>query len=445
MSIWFGVVAGGAVLSVEIIGVQPGSVSEKAGIHAGDRLVSVNGHLIHDVLDYQFYTMEAKLKAVVSSEGKEHTLKIKKGEYEDLGLEFETYLMDRQAGCKNKCCFCFIDQLPKGMRKSLYFKDDDERLSFLFGNYITLTNLTEEHIERIVTMRISPVNISVHTTNPQLRIDMMKNPAAGEVLRYIPKLAENGIFMNCQLVLCPGINDGVELERTLEDLSQWMPQIQSVACVPVGLTKYREGLVPLRPYTQEEARDVLNIVNSYGDRFHKEFGERMVYPSDEFFLKADVPIPAPDYYGEFSQLENGVGMSALLKKEFIEALRTAPEPFSGKEISVATSVAAYPLIQSLVDEARKKWHNLVCNVYPITNDFFGCEITVSGLITGGNLYQQLKGRPLGTRLLIPANMLRKERDVFLDDVSLTQLQEQLGVVVIPVENDGYEFLDRLIQ
>lgn len=432
-------------MSVKIMGVQPGSVSKKAGIQAGEELFSINGHMIHDVLDYQFYAMETRLRVAVGSAGNERTLKIKKGEYEDLGLEFETYLMDRQTGCKNKCCFCFIDQLPSGLRKSLYFKDDDERLSFLFGNYITLTNLTEEHIDRIITMRISPINISVHTTNPELRIDMMKNPFAGEVLRYIPKLAEAGIFMNCQLVLCPGVNDGQELEHTLQDLSQWMPQIQSVACVPVGLTKYRKGLASLHGYTREEAQDVLEIVNSFGDRFQKKFGERMVYPSDEFFLKAGVPIPEAGYYGEFSQLENGVGMSAMLKKEFMEALETAEVQPSGKEISVATSIAAYPLVQSLVDEARKKWHNLNCTVYPIINDFFGHEITVAGLITGGDLQKQLQGRPLGKRLLIPANMLRKERDIFLDDISLVQLQEQLQLEIVPVENDGYEFLDLLIR
>lgn len=431
-------------MSVLIMGVQHDSVSEKVGIQAGECLISINGHPIHDVLDYEFYAMETKLKVVVSSGEKERCVKIKKEEYEDLGLEFETYLMDRQTGCKNKCCFCFIDQLPKGLRKTLYFKDDDERLSFLFGNYITLTNLTEEHIDRIITMRISPINISIHTTNPQLRVEMMKNPLAGEVLRYIPKLAEAGIFMNCQLVLCPGINDGIELERTLKDLSQWMPQIQSVACVPVGLTRYREGLAELHGYTSEEAQQVLEIIHKFSDQFQIKFGERMVYPSDEFFLKAGKPIPEAAYYGEFNQLENGVGMSALLKKEFMEALQEQ-HASSGDLVSIATSVAAYPLIQSLVDEARKKWHNLRCKVYPINNDFFGREITVAGLITGTDLSQQLEGKNLGKRLLIPVTMLRKERDIFLDDLPLEQLERQLGVSVVPVEIDGFELLEHILR
>lgn len=431
-------------MSVFITGVVAGSVSDRAGVSAGHQLRSVNGHSVRDVLDYQFYTLEPKLLLDLKDEqGNCYRKEIHKEEYEDLGLEFETYLMDKQTGCKNKCCFCFIDQLPQGMRDTLYFKDDDERLSFLFGNYITLTNLKEEHVERIIDMRISPVNVSVHTMNPNLRVEMMKNPRAGEVLCYLYRLADAGIFLNCQLVLCPGINDGKELESSLEQLTKLMPQVQSIACVPVGLTQYREGLSPLRPYTKEEAAEVIAIIDRFGERLEQKYGERMIYPSDEFFLTAELPIPDVSYYGPLSQLENGVGMSALLKEEFFQALEEEPDGVAGP-CSIATSEAAYPLMCLLVDEAEKKWHNLDCKVYVIKNDFFGPDITVAGLVTGGDLIAQLQGKALGDRLLIPANMLRAERDIFLDDISLEEVEAQLGVPVVPVENDGYELLNRLL-
>ena len=434
-------------MGVLITGVRSCSPAEKAGIIPNSQLILIDKHNIEDVLDYQFYSMETKLKlTVLLPDGVQKIYRIRKGEEEDLGLEFETFLMSKQTGCKNKCIFCFIDQLPEGMRDRLYFKDDDERLSFLFGNYITLTNLDEEHIDRIIKMRISPVNISVHTTNPELRIKMMKNPHAGEVLKYLPKLAKAGIFMNVQLVLCPGWNDGKELERSLNDLSNWFPQIQSVACVPVGLTKYRENLIKLKPFTKETASAVIDTIEQFSEKFCKEFGERMVYPSDEFFLMAERQIPPLSYYGELMQLENGVGMSALLKQEFTEALEKREADSVSRSCAIVTSVAASSLILDLVDAARKKWHNLSSKVICVPNRFFGEQITVAGLITGRDLLETLKQHTTaGERVLFPANMLRMERDVFLDDYTPEQIEQELGVKMIPVENNGFEFLDRLLE
>lgn len=435
-------------MSVSIIGVAAGSPADKAGIEPGSQLLSIGKHSVEDVLDYRFYSMEERLKlTVLLPDGAKKVYKIRKEEEEDLGLEFETYLMSKQTGCKNKCIFCFIDQLPKGMRKTLYFKDDDERLSFLFGNYITLTNLDEEHINRIIKMRISPINISVHTVNPELRIKMMKNPNAGAVLSYLPKLAEAGIFMNVQLVLCPGWNDGEELERSLKELSAYFPQIQSIACVPVGLTKFRDGLEELRSFGKETAGAVIDIIEYYSDRFLKEYGERMAYPADEFFLLAERPIPDISYYGELNQLENGVGMSALLSQEFMNAMDEKKGDAAPRECAVATSVAAYPLLSGLVDEARKKWHNLNCKIIPVSNRYFGEKITVAGLITGCDLLDALQENhlPENCRVLFPASMLRAERDVFLDDMTPEEISCKLKVKMVPVENDGYELLSALLE
>ena len=434
---------------IVITEVSPSSPAARYGIRPGDRLVSLNGHLIADVLDYRFYMMEKLLKVeLLDSQDRRRELQIRKREYEDLGLGFETYLMDRQHTCKNKCIFCFVDQTPPGMRESLYFKDDDSRLSFFFGNYITLTNLTDQDIERIIRMHISPINISVHTTNPELRVKMMKNPRAGTSLKYVRELAEAGIKVNAQLVLCPGINDGEELRRSLRDLGELYPGVESIACVPVGLTDYREGLYPLNSYTREGAREVIDIINEFADHFEWFHGKgnRLAYPADEFFLKAELPIPSEAYYGEFSQLDNGVGMLALMDSEFTSALGLAePKDLPAvRRCSVATGEAAGPLIQRLVKQAEERFPGLQCPVYVIVNDFFGHNITVAGLITGTDLVKQLKGRDLGEELLLPANMLRHETDKFLDDMTLEELSSQLGVPVRPVENDGFQLLDALL-
>lgn len=428
-------------MSVTVTGVMASSFAEKAGVCSGDELVSINGNEIVDVLDYRFYQNEKRLKLLLLRDGKKLKVKIKKGEFDEIGMEFSTYLMDKQHHCKNNCIFCFIDQLPKGMRESLYFKDDDSRLSFLFGNYITLTNLTDHEIERIIKMHISPVNISVHTTNPELRVKMMKNRFAGEALGVIDKLSRAGISLNFQLVLCPKYNDGDELRRSLSDLLSYK-SVSSIACVPVGLTKYRDELVPLKPFNKETAAEVIDIINEFGDECEKNRGERICYPSDEFYLLAEREIPTATYYGDFLQLENGVGLWALLLDESRKALEDVE---SSREInvSIATGTLAYPLLQKIADMCKDKWQNFNCNVYAIKNNFFGESITVAGLVTGGDIIEQLKDKPLGEMLLIPNSMLRQGEQVFLDDVTVEELEEKLNVKVKSVSNDGYELIDAL--
>lgn len=432
-------------MSVRIASVEHGSVADKRGIKADDLLVSINGNEIMDVLDYQFYAMDGKLKLEIERDGKTTTVKVKLHADENLGLNFCTYLMDEQKPCRNRCVFCFIDQLPKGMRDTLYFKDDDSRLSFLFGNYITLTNISEHEVDRIIKMHISPINISVHTTNPELRVKMMRNRFAGESLSVLYRLAEAGTKINCQLVLCPGWNDGDELRRSLDDLTALYPSVQSIAAVPLGMTKYREGLEKLTPFDRESARRSVEIIEEYGEMCLNKYGTRLVYAADEFYLKAQLPLPDNDYYEEYAQLDNGVGMCTLLHKEFSEAVETEDgNRIQNKPVSIATGVAAYPLLCELVDIAKKKWHNLNCNVYEIKNDFFGEMITVAGLITGKDLIAQLSGKPLGEVLLLPSCMFRSQGDVMLDDVSVADIEAALNVKVRITENDGYDLLSAIL-
>ncbi|GKH48266.1 MULTISPECIES: DUF512 domain-containing protein [Anaerotruncus] len=419
--------------------VAPGSHAARAGVRPGDTLLTIGGRPINDVLDYRFYMTDRQLELSLLRGGAPYSVRIKKAEYDDIGLDFETYLMDKQHSCKNKCVFCFIDQMPPGMRESLYFKDDDSRLSFLFGNYITLTNLTDADIDRIIEMHISPVNVSVHTTDPALRVAMMKNPNAAGSLRYIERLAKAGIRINTQLVLCPGWNDGEALAKTLADLGKLYPGVQSVACVPVGLTKYREGLAELRSFTAAEAGDTIDRVEAFQQRMLEEHGERVAYPSDEFFLLAGRPIPAAGYYGEFAQLENGVGLLSLLEDEFSDAFSDDDgEGAAEGAFTVATGKAACPLISSLARRVMDRYPGIDIRVRAIENRFFGEKITVAGLVTGVDLAEQLGGEALGDRLLLPSAMLRHERDKFLDDMTLEALEEALGVPVLPVDNDGYE-------
>ncbi|MCI9576413.1 MAG: DUF512 domain-containing protein [Clostridiales bacterium] len=435
-------------MAVKIQSIQENSSAHRAGILPGEILVAINGHEIYDVLDYRFYETNQHLELSLHNEkGEGRTVSIRKRQYDSIGLEFSSYLMDEKHTCRNKCVFCFIDQMPKGMRDTLYFKDDDERLSFLFGNYVTLTNLTEREVERMIEMKISPINISVHTTNPELRVKMMGNRFAGRVLDILPRLAEAGIRINCQCVLCPEINDGEELRRTLSDLEELMPALESVSLVPVGITKYREGLTKLRPYTKEEAAATIDLIDSFGDRFVQEYGARTVYAADEFYLKAERPIPPPAFYEEFSQLESGVGSLACLQEEFGLAWEDAveygevPEFPQPRTVTLATGMAACDFIRGLLDDIGKTCHNLTCQVIGIRNDFFGETITVAGLVTGTDLIAQLKGKPLGDTLLIPSVMLRHQGDVFLDDISIEEVSRALQVPVVAVNNDGQQLLD----
>ena len=431
-------------MPVTVSSMENGGLAQKHGVEVGDKIISINGHEINDILDYRFYETDRRLHILLEgSGGGRKEITVRKGQYDSLGVECGTYLMDRQRSCRNKCVFCFIDQLPRGMRKSLYFKDDDDRLSFLFGNYITLTNIDEREIQRIIKMRISPVNISVHTTNPELRVKMMKNPHAGEVLRYISMLAEGGISLNCQIVLCPGWNDGAELDRTLCDLTALCPAVQSIAVVPVGLTKHRENLEKLRMFTTDECGRVIDQIEKFGDSCVKAFGSRIVYPSDEFYLNAGRTLHGDDFYGDYAQLENGVGMVSLLRSEFLAAVEDEESDGEPYAASIACGTSIAPILKKLLDPARKKWHNANWKVYPIVNHFFGEKITVSGLITGRDLIEQLRGQELGERLLISSSMLDSAGAVFLDDLTPEDVENALGVPLRVVSSDGYELLDAL--
>ena len=432
-------------MPVTVSSTQNGGLAQKHGVEAGDKIISINGNEINDILDYRFYETDRRLQILLEkSDGGRREITVRKGQYDSLGVECGTYLMDRQRSCRNKCVFCFIDQLPKGMRKSLYFKDDDDRLSFLFGNYITLTNIDEREIERIIKMRISPVNISVHTTNPALRVKMMKNPHAGEALRFIKMLADGGISLNCQIVLCPEWNDGAELDRTLHDLTALCPAVQSVAVVPVGLTKHREGLEKLRMFSSDECGKVIDQIEKFGDMCVEKYGSRIVYPSDEFYLNAGREIRGEEFYEDYAQLENGVGMVSLLMSEFLSATDDEPGNDGHYSASIACGTSIAPILKKLLDPAQKKWHNANWKVYPIVNHFFGERITVSGLITGHDLIEQLREQPLGDRLLISSSMLDSSGEVFLDDLTLEDVQKELRIPVSVVRSDGYELLDALL-
>ncbi|MCI8479155.1 MAG: DUF512 domain-containing protein [Oscillospiraceae bacterium] len=423
--------------------VDPGSPAQRAGIHPGETLIQVNGHAITDVLDYKFYTYDPRL-VLTLSDGAERirTVQLRKAAGEGLGLNFETYLMDKARSCANRCIFCFVDQMPPGLRDTLYFKDDDARLSFLMGNYITLTNLSERELQRIVDLRISPINISVHTTKPVLREQMLGNRRAGQCLEQMRRFAAAGITMNCQIVACPNLNDGAELDHTLTELSDLYPGVNSISVVPVGITRFRDSLYPLEAYTTESAEQVLIQVEQFSQRCLEQFGTRLVWCSDEFYLKAGRKLPSEDFYESFTQLENGVGMLTLLQSEFQAALSfeqcDTPSPFS-----IATGVAAAPHLTALLEMAKGAYPNLQGEVYPIVNHFFGETIDVAGLITGHDLIQQLEGKPLGERLLIPTNMLRHQEHVFLDDVTVEQVEEVLGVPLVPVEQDGGALFDAI--
>lgn len=434
----------GESMAVTINSVEVGSIAAKKKISAGDKLLSINGNVINDVLDYRFYMNDIKLLLSLETEqGKSKLVMIKKDEFEDIGLEFETYLMDRQRSCKNKCIFCFIDQLPKGLRKSLYFKDDDSRLSFLFGNYITLTNLTDEEAERIIKMHISPVNVSVQTMNPELRVKMMANPKAGESLKYLRKFADAGITLNTQLVLCPNINDGNELEFSLNELSKLYPAVQSIAAVPVGLSDHREGLYPIEPYNEKTACEAIDIIDRFNEKFKAEHGEIIAYAADEFYLKAKRPMPDADYYNGFPQLENGVGMWALLKDEFEDALNDCELTALCRRVTVVTGEAAYPLICELSHKAEDKIKGLSVQVVAVKNKLLGSMITVSGLLCGADIADAVSMLDLGDELIIPPNCLRSEGDMFLDDMTVDGLSDKLGIKIIQNGSSGEELLSAL--
>ena len=430
----------------KIASVDPHSPARKAGVRPGEKLTHINGHPIVDVLDYKFYAYDPRLELTLEEpDGGSRTLRVCKEEGEDLGLNFETYLMDKARSCANQCIFCFVDQMPPGMRDTLYFKDDDARLSFLMGNYITLTNLSRREIQRVMDLRISPINISVHATDPALRERMLKNRRAGECLSIMEQFAQAGITMNCQIVSCPGVNDGPALDRTLEELSALYPAVNSIAVVPVGVTKFREGLCPIQPYDPEGAAAVLDQVEKFAAKFQEKHGTNLAWCSDEFYLMAGRTLPEKSYYEDMAQLENGVGMLRLLTSQAAMALEDGAPEEPPTPFTIATGVSAAPFLQEIVDMAREKCGNIKGTVCPICNRFFGETITVSGLVTGRDLMDQLKGRELGQRLLIPDNMLRAGEQVFLDDVTVEQVEQTLGVPVTIVPADsGFDLADAIL-
>ncbi len=425
--------------------VLPGSIAEELEISAGDKLLAINDQEIEDVFDYHFLANEEYLTVLIEKpDGEQWELEIEKEYEEDLGIEFEQGLMDEYRSCRNKCIFCFIDQMPKDMRETLYFKDDDSRLSFLQGNYVTLTNMSDHDIDRIVRYHLEPINVSFQTTNPELRCEMLHNRFAGEALKKVDKLYEGGITMNGQIVLCKGINDGEELERSIRDLMKYAPQLQSVSVVPVGLSKYRDGLYPLQPFTKEDAKEVLHIIHKWQKKAYEEFGIHFIHGGDEWYILAEEELPEKERYDGYLQLENGVGMLRLLMNEFEDGYESLNGDEIDREVSIATGFLAYPYIQRMADRIMEKYPKSKLHVYGIRNDFFGELITVSGLITGQDLIGQLKGKALGEKLLLPCNMLRIEEQDFLDDVTLQDVKDALQVPVDIVKSSGQDFIDAVL-
>lgn len=416
--------------------VEPGSVAQRLGLEPGCRLLSIDGNPLGDALDYQFYAAAASFSLTICQQGTQRTLQVEKAEYEPFGCDFKTYLADEKHSCDNHCMFCFIDQLPPGMRDPLYFKDDDERLSFLYGNYITMTNLSDREVERIVKMHISPIFISVHTTNPELRVRMMANKRAAETLRYLDVFAKGGIEMNCQLVLCRGVNDGAELRRTLDDLLALSPQVGSIAVVPAGLTDYRDKLFKLTAYDAQSAAQTLDILESYSRRCREQYGRSIVYPSDEWYLTAGRPIPPADFYDDFAQLEDGVGMWRRYHDTFLEELQRPRQLVIPRKLDVVTGTLAAPLIEAMARSATERFPQVKITVHPIENRFFGGNVSVAGLVTGTDIIDQCRDKLQSRLLAVPQVMLQDEEDRFLDDVTLPQLGQALGCRVVVIPSDG---------
>ena len=432
--------------------ILPGSIAEEFELAPGDRLISINGHEIEDIFDYQFYAEDTYIEILIEKpDGEQWILEIDKEEDEDLGIEFDNGLMDEYRSCHNKCIFCFIDQMPKGMRDTLYFKDDDSRLSFLQGNYVTLTNMSDHDLDRIIQYHLSPINISFQTMNPELRCKMLNNRFAGEALKKVDRLNEAGIEMNGQIVLCKGVNDGEELAFSIREMMRYIPNLQSVSVVPVGLSKYRDGLFPLEPFTREDAREVLSTIHHYQNESYQKYGNHFIHASDEWYILAGEELPQEENYDGYLQLENGVGMMRLLLNEFEEAVKELQEKisagtldFSSREISMATARLAYPFIRDMAARMMEMVPGLMIHVYEIRNDFFGEMITVSGLLTGQDLIAQLTGKELGEALYLPQNVLRSGEEVFLDDVTVTEMEKALQVKVDIIKSSGRDFVNAVL-
>lgn len=432
---------------VTIASVTPESVADLSGVVAGDILISINGNDISDVLDYRFQITEKSVSLLLHRGPELLTVNIEKPMYDDIGLEFSSYLIDEKRSCHNKCIFCFIDQNPPGMRDTIYFKDDDRRLSFLQGNYVTTTNFTEDDISRIIKMRCSPINISVHTTNPSLRCRMMNNRHAGKIMDIMRRLADGGIKMNAQIVLCKNVNDGDELDRSMHDLFSLFPALSSVSIVPAGLTKYREGLPHIEQFSENEANDVIDSVDRFAKECKEKTGSRIFFCSDEFYLTAKRDFPSEDYYEDYPQIENGVGLITSMQAEFDRELDFLDDYdlTLNRNVSIATGVAAYNFISSLAEVLCDRIPSLTINVYEIKNDFFGHNITVAGLVTGRDIISQLSDENLGEKLILPSVMLRADRDLFLDGTTPRELSEKLGVPICFSDSNGYDFIRNILE
>ncbi|MBQ8391140.1 MAG: DUF512 domain-containing protein [Clostridia bacterium] len=425
--------------------VEPDSIAEELGLEAGDTIIKINNTEIKDVLDYRFLINDEFITLTVfTKQGEVAEVDIEKDAYEPLGVEFENSLMDKPLHCTNKCVFCFIDQLPKGMRESLYFKDDDTRLSFFQGNYVTFTNLDDDEIDRIIRLRISPINISVHTMNPDLRVKMLKNPKAARLPEIMRKLCDNGIIMNCQIVLCPTYNDGVELSYTIEKLYEMREYVKSVSVVPIGLTKHREGLCPMTAVDNDKARELIAEIEKWQKKAMNEIGTGFVYASDEIYLKAGYEIPESNAYCGFPQIENGVGMIASLREELTDALKSSPATEKNRTVTLVTGAAVHSTMCNFAEEITKKYPHIKINVEKIINNFFGEQITVSGLLCGCDIIEQLRGKNLGDNLIITKNMLRDGENVLLDDVTTEDIERELNTKIIAVGDDGYELLEAIL-
>ncbi len=436
---------GAMAVAAKIKTVYENSIAAALGLEPGDELVAVNGEEVRDVLDYRYLMNDEYLTLTVrTKQGTTEEVELEKDAYDDLGVEFESGLMDKAQRCANACVFCFIDQLPEGMRESLYFKDDDTRLSFFQGNYVTLTNLGEAEIDRLIRMRVSPINISVHTMNPELRVKMLKNPRAAKLPEIMARFAERGMLMNCQIVLCPGYNDGDALDDTLNKLYALNGAVISVSVVPVGLTAHRKGLAPMKPVSPEKAREIIAQVEGLQKKARREIGRGFVYAADELYLRAALPLPDGESYDGYPQLENGVGLIASLKEEFAAALKMAPKAVAPARVTIATGVAAAPLMGEFAKMTAEKYPCLTVDVRAVVNNFFGPEITVAGLLCGRDIIEQLGGGGLGDRVIISADMLRDGDDVLLDDVTVPELSEALGAPVVTAKNDGFSLLEAIL-
>jgi len=429
--------------------VIPGSIAEEMEIEVGDAIIAIDGQEITDIFDYQYLIQNEYIEVTVEKPDNESwILEIDKDYDEDLGVEFENGLMDDYRSCTNKCIFCFIDQMPPGMRETLYFKDDDSRLSFLQGNYVTLTNMSENDIDRIIKYHLSPINVSFQTTNPELRCKMLNNRFAGEALKKVDRLYEGGIHMNGQIVLCKNVNDKEELVRSINDLEKYIPQLESVSVVPVGISKYREGLFKMEPFTKEDALEVLNTIHTFQNKFMEKYNTHFVHASDEWYIMAELPMPEASNYDGYLQLENGVGMIRLMLDEFEEALSLRKikdyKITENRCVSIATGKLAFPYIRQMAERLEQLYSNLHINVYCITNYFFGEMITVSGLLTYSDLNSQLKGKDLGSKLFLPENILRSGETVFLDDYNVADLEDSLQVPVNIVKSNGLKFVESML-